>query len=278
MICLYILKSIYLEDGPLAPTAGGFLRLPRALSRGPRTCECLPRTRVERRLPASLEKPAPPPDRPRRSPRRREMKGRARRWETGSCHLLLRDLRPGHTHSSRCPKPGHGGEEDGKGRPRLRPWRRARLARGGQRLGRSRSHERPAALDGERSPAGRVWRRGPADPRDPGGGDTQPPADSALSRGSVTKFSHVFSPGLFSISRTLILADRRSLLWEITCVAPTHISFPWLLPVGRSRWLNGILSWTLVSFTESSLILEHWGWKGFCKCRLDKRKTSRRGF
>lgn len=35
----------------------------------------------------------------------------------GSCHLRLRDLRPGHTHSSRCPKPGHGGEEDGKGRP-----------------------------------------------------------------------------------------------------------------------------------------------------------------
>lgn len=29
-----------------------------------------------------------------------------------------------------------------------------------------------------------------------------------------------------------------------------------------------------MSLTESSLILEHWGWKGFCKCKLDKRKTS----
>lgn len=56
--------------------------------------------------------------------------------------------------------------------------------------------------------------------------DSPAPFPAARGLRSVMKFSLVFSRGLFSTSRTRILADTRSLLWEITCFAPTHISFP----------------------------------------------------
>lgn len=108
----------------------------------------------------------------------------------------------------------------------------------GPRRGRGCGHDRRAAPDGERSLAGPARRRGLAGPRDPAQERTpspepippRPRRDSfpaARRLPSVTKFSPVPSRGgSLSSSRTRLLVDLLGLLWEVTCFAPTHISFP----------------------------------------------------
>ena len=284
MICSHILKSTYLGDGPPAPPPAAS-SVCCALSRGPRTLRVSPcglaGTAAYRRVWRS---------------RRHRLTDRgvraAERWRAAR----------GAERTASCPAAGPPARALAlvpvpEACPRRRGWREGTpppQAMEPRALGARRSETRPRAAGSPR------WRAEPSGPGLAAGTcrplrprrkrwhsfqpipprsrrDSAAPFPAARGLRSVTKFSLVFPRGLFSICRTRVLADTRSLLWEITCFAPTHISFPWLLPVGRSGRLNGVLSWTLVSLTESSLILEHWGWKGFCKCKLDKRKTSRRG-